>query len=190
MCKNSNKQPEGASNDFRDHTLKVQQLFVQHQAKLRLYVLSLLPNFHAADDVIQEVFLVVSRKAMDFELGSNFIAWIRCIAMYQIRTYTRNHKRQPCSLADAVIEALAVSIPEDWDSEYEQELESLRQCVKKLAPAAKEMIQLRYFRKRMPTEIAALRNQSINAVNVTLNRARSMIRECIKRRLRLQKVLS
>ncbi len=44
------------------------------QRRLRAFVLSLAPDFSAADDVLQETFLVVTRKAAEFEPGTNFFA--------------------------------------------------------------------------------------------------------------------
>src|SRR5215469_17156992 len=62
----------GASSD---KTMRIQQLFVKHQLGLRAFILSLEPNFTDAEDLLQEVFLVVTRKAAEFEEGTNFFAW-------------------------------------------------------------------------------------------------------------------
>ena len=48
--------------------MQVQQLFVKHQGALKRYILSLVPDFADADDVLQRVFLTVSDKADDYEL--------------------------------------------------------------------------------------------------------------------------
>ena len=50
------------------HQMQVQQLFVKHQGALKRYILSLVPDFADADDVLQQVFLTVSDKADDYEL--------------------------------------------------------------------------------------------------------------------------
>jgi RNA polymerase sigma factor (sigma-70 family) len=62
-------------------------------------------------------------------------------------------------------------------------LEALRTCLARLAPAAREIIQLRYFSQYGPSEISRLRECSVNAVNVTLARARTALRVCMQQAL-------
>jgi sigma-70-like protein len=51
------------------HQQQMLQLFVRHQARVKGFIVSLLPDFAAADDVLQETFLVVQRKADARELS-------------------------------------------------------------------------------------------------------------------------
>ncbi len=53
----------GNSPTPSDHTLQVQRLFVQHQQVVLYYVLTIEPNLGDAQDIVQETFLTVSRKA-------------------------------------------------------------------------------------------------------------------------------
>ena len=77
------------------HQMQVQQLFVKHQGALKRYILSLVPDFADADDVLQQVFLTVSDKADDYELETNFMAWARTISRYKIMNYWRRQKSAP-----------------------------------------------------------------------------------------------
>ena len=167
-----------------EHVLKVQQLFVQHEGRLRAYVLSLAPDFAMAADALQETFLVVTRRAADFEIGSNFLAWARRIAMFKVLALLRDQKRGPECLSANVIETLAAAdSPEDDEEQHAATLERLRECLGRLAPAARELIRLRYLNQHLPGEIALLRAQSVNAINVTLSRARVALRDCMERKL-------
>ena len=49
----------------------VQGLFVQHLPALRGFVTSLVSEFSLVDDIVQETFITVTRKAADFTAGSN-----------------------------------------------------------------------------------------------------------------------
>lgn len=183
MAGDSAEEPR-SSGAPADHTLRVQQLFVQHQARLRSFVLSLTPDFTTADDVIQETFLVVTKKAATFEPGSNFVAWARRIAVFTLLAQFRDRQRGPLPLANDVLEALAAAAPADEDeARHLQEVSLLRGCLEQLAPAARELVRLRYFGEHLPEEIAQMRAQSVNAINVTLSRARAALRECMERKL-------
>src|ERR1700757_3632998 len=62
----------------------VQMLFVQHTAALRGFVHALMPDFARADDVVQETFLTATKKAADFEPGTNFLGWVCSIARFKV----------------------------------------------------------------------------------------------------------
>jgi len=166
------------------HTLRVQSLFVQHQPQLRRFIQSLAPDFATADDLLQECFITVSAKANEFELESNFIAWSRSIARFKILALHRDQSRKPSMLSEEVLESLMLSAP-SFESEAQEEqsgvLETLRQCLGKLAPAAREIIHLRYFSQWGPAEISRVRDCSQNAINVTLARSREALRRCVER---------
>lgn len=163
-----------------EHTLRVQSLFVQHQPELRCLVQSLVPDFAAADDVIQECFLTVSAKAHQFEIGTNFVAWVRSIARFKVLALQRDSARNPTMLAPEVLESLLVSASDpDTREEAGESLQLLRDCLAKLAPAAREIIRMRYFSQWGPAEISRIRECSQNAVNVTLARSRDALRRCM-----------
>lgn len=165
------------------HILRVQSLFVQHQFQIRGFIQALVPDFAAADDVLQESFLTVSEKALEFALDSNFQAWVRTIARYKILALHRDKARAPGLLSEDVLEALMVAAPEaaaePSPSRYPA-LTLLRHCLQKLAPAAAEIVRLRYFSQHGPVEIARMRQCSANAENVTLARARESLRRCVQ----------
>ncbi|MBA3935879.1 MAG: sigma-70 family RNA polymerase sigma factor [Planctomycetes bacterium] len=172
--------PEPSPAD--SHSLSVQRLFVQHQPQLRAFVMGLAPDFATADDVMQEAFLEISRKAAEFALGTNFQAWSRSIAKFKVLAVLRDRQRSAKRLAEDVLEALAASAPLDDDAErHEVAVVRLRTCLEHLAPAARELVRLRYFGEHLPEAIAALRAQSVGAVNVTLSRARTALRTCMER---------
>ncbi len=165
------------------HTLRVQSLFVQHQPQLRYFIQSLAPDFATADDVLQECFLTISAKAHEFQLESNFLAWTRSIARFKILSLHRDQSRRPTLLSEEVLESLMLSAPSpesETQAGQNRALVTLRECLAKLAPAAREIIQLRYFSQWGPAEISRIRNSSMNAINVTLARTRGALRRCIE----------
>lgn len=60
------------SNSENAHTLKAQQQFMVHQQALLAYLLSIVPNLPDAQDILQDVFLVVSKKANTWTKGAMF----------------------------------------------------------------------------------------------------------------------
>lgn len=163
-----------------DHLLHVQQLFVQHQPALRGFILSLLPDLSAAQDVLQETFLTVTRRAPDFRAGTNFRAWAFTIARYKVLEAARQRRRET-ELSEEVLDALAAEAPEA--TAPEGLLFALRACLDRLAPRAQAVVRLRYHEERAPGEIADQLRWQVGAVHVALARARAALRDCVRRRV-------
>ncbi len=164
------------------HTAAVQGLFVQYQPAVRSYLLSMLPDFSLADDVMQEVFLVVTRKAGDFQVGTSFPAWVKTIARFKALEAIRTRRRQEESLSEEVIEALGTDL-RPFHTNIDERLEWLAACLAELAPQARRSIELRYRNDHLPPEIAQRMGCTVPSVNVTLSRARAFLRDCVLRKM-------
>jgi RNA polymerase sigma-70 factor (ECF subfamily) len=165
-----------------DSQQQVLQLFVRHQTRIKGFIASLIGDFAATEDVLQETFLVVQQKAAVFEVGTNFIAWAFQIARFQVMKAQGQHKRAADRFSDEVLETLAASAPEvPFD---ESKLAVLPRCLERLAPQARRMVDLFYEHEHKPQEIARMVSWTPPAVSVALSRARRFLRECIEEQLR------
>ena len=164
-----------------DHQQLVLQLFVRHQTRIKGFIVSLMGDFAAAEDVLQETFLVVQRKSAEFDPGSNFTAWAFQIARFQVMKAQAQHKRAADRFSDEVLEALTASAPEE---PFNAKLAVLPACLQKLAPQARRIVGLFYEQEYKPQQIARLVDWSPAAVSVALTRARRFLRECIAEQLR------
>ena len=169
-------------NAPEDHTLHVQQLFVRHQQAVLGYVLSIEPNFTDAEDIVQEVFLAVSRKARTWTAGTGFFAWVCTVARYETLHFQRTRARRTACLDEDVIEFLYSAEPVD-EAEWQHRVDALRRCLGRLAPRAKELVRRRYHGAQMPEQIATGIGWTVNAVRVALTRARGVLRECMEKQL-------
>jgi RNA polymerase sigma-70 factor (ECF subfamily) len=158
----------------------VQALFLKHSAVLQGFITGLVPDLALADDVYQEVFLAVSRLAPKFRLGTDFLAWARSIAVLKIHEGYRGRKGvRP--LDARVIELLAASSVETPDT-WSQRRRSLSKCLEKLAPRAREVVDLRYAQTPLSTaEISRKLSWTPHAVDVALSRARRWLQDCTRR---------
>lgn len=165
-----------------DPVTAVQQQFVRHAGVVRGFILALLPDVAAAEDVLQEVFLAVTEKARTFEPGTNFVAWACTIARYKVLEASRQGRRTVRMLSPAVIESLAAAAPTD-DESHRESVAALVTCLGELAPRARQVIELRYREAIGPNDIAERIGWTPNAVAVALSRARLSLRQCVERRI-------
>lgn len=181
MAQDSSSQslPGGGPNG--DHTVRVQQLFVKHQTRIKAFILSLQPDFSEADDILQEAFLVVTRKAGEFAEGSNFMGWALSIARFKVLESLRRRKDSERTLSEEVLESLSASPPED--GLFEARFTAVRGCLEKLAPRMQHLLHLRYYGEHGPEEIARQLSWTPNSVNVALSKARKLMHRCVERQL-------
>ena len=167
--------------EARSATEEVQLLFVRHENSIRAFVRALQPSLSDADDVMQETFLTVSRKASSFEPGTNFVAWACGIARLKVLENFRQKKRANV-LSDAAISALAKDAPSpQLLSEIQDALEA---CLAKLTPKIRDLLWRRYSRRQSSDEMAEAVGMTSIAVRVALSKARVALRDCINSQLK------
>src|SRR5258708_4312301 len=163
-----------------ERTLLVQKLFVEHYAVVRGFVLALLPDFARAEDVVQETFLTVTRKAAEFQPGTEFPKWACTIARYKVLEARRAAGRAGGELSDEILHTLA-EYPAATHEELRLDL--MKQCIDELAPQARRAVDLRYEEDRSPAQIAAVCGWTAESAYSILSRARTFLRECIEQRM-------
>ena len=170
------REAPSATSEAHSATEEVQLLFVRHQNSIRAFVRALQPSLADADDVLQETFLTVSRKASSFQPGTNFVAWACGIARLKVLENFREKKRANV-LSETAIVALAEDAPSP-ESLCERE-DALEACLEKLAPKTRDLLWRRYSRRQSSDEMAEDAGMTPNAVRVALSKARVALRDCI-----------
>jgi RNA polymerase sigma-70 factor (ECF subfamily) len=162
---------------------EVQRLFLRHAGVLRGFILGLLPDHNRAEDVFQETFLTLSRKAAEFQSGTNFLSWARSVARLKVLEACRAGHGGPHLLTPDALEAV-LAVSGEADDAWAERREALARCLERLAPRAREILELRYGDDFLPPPVIASRlSWSVNSVHVALSRARRFLQECTRRRL-------
>lgn len=130
-----------------------------------------------AEDVLQTVFLRLSRRAADDSLGADAGGYLHRAAVHAALDVLRSRHRSGWVPLDASGE-LAANASEDPERHHRNaELRrSLRLALSRLSPRAAEVFALRYFEGLGNAEIAALAGVSSGVVAVLLHRTRARLR--------------
>ena len=156
------------------------RLMTEHQGRLFAYIFSLLGNPDAANDVLQEVNVVLWRDSREFRPGSNFKAWAFRVAHFQVMAWRQRQLRDRLVFEDDLLEALATGAREA-DEMFDLRQERLTSCLEKLIPEHREMIRKRYADGTPLHSIAAERGTTANAVMQALFRIRQRLMTCVAR---------
>jgi len=158
--------------------LAMQVLFARHHVRVYRFVLRLVGNPTTAEDLISEVFLDVWRQADRFEGRSAVSTWLLAIARFKALSALR---KKPDEELD---EETAESIEDTSDSPEaalakKDKSVVLRQCLQKLSPEHKEIIDLVYYHEKSVEEVAEIVGIPENTVKTRMFYARKKLAELL-----------
>ncbi|MBI1367691.1 MAG: sigma-70 family RNA polymerase sigma factor [Planctomycetes bacterium] len=157
-------------------------LLTAYQNRLYAYILSLLADPAAAEEVLGQANLVIWEKADQFEPGTDFEAWVMTIARFQVRAWRTRAGRDRLVFSDDVadrIEAAAADLPAALDAR----MELLHDCFKQLSARQTELVEQRYAQNRTLEQIAHAAGESKSVIAQALYRARLALVRCMRRKL-------
>jgi len=159
------------------------RLLLKHQQRLLGFIVTLVPDWNDADDILQETASVMWRRFDEFDEGTNFGAWAMTIARYQVLDHRKRFARRRRGFSDESVELLADDLEADAEAEDARH-EALQHCLTKLTPRDRELIDLRYEQGATAQVVADRVGRSADAVYKALRRIHAALLDCIERALR------
>jgi RNA polymerase sigma-70 factor (ECF subfamily) len=138
------------------------------------------------ENLTQQVFVDAYFHLPQYQLGTDFGAWLRTFARNRLRKELRTAAREQRRLTtyrDRMAEKLRADLPDHHD-DTERYLAALRACRADLPDRDALLLHLRYERGMSFEEIAASAGQTPDAVQRMLSRIRHRLRGCIERVVR------
>jgi RNA polymerase sigma-70 factor (ECF subfamily) len=165
------------------------QLVVSHQPALHAFVLSMLPGHPEADDVIQEVNSAVWKKRGEFEIGTNFKAWLFSVAKFKVMALWRDQKRQKVwAMPEEALTKLLDEAASDCVETSHPRHDALRQCIQQLRPEDRGLILRRYFDDCSLKTLAEEVGRTAENLKGTMHRIRLSLRHCVRSKLIVEEV--
>lgn len=173
------------SDDKRDRVLKAA---LECRTELVAYARSLLGNYAAADDVLQETMLVVVNKYDQFQEGTSMLAWCRSIVRIEVlRTKQRNQRERTLTgrlLDDAIDAAFDEFQTARRHDEAESWREALRRCLERVPERGQCVLSGRFADELSYQQIGDRLGMTIEAVRKSLFRLKRQVRSCVETNLR------
>lgn len=158
------------------------QLFTRAQRPIYLFILAQTGDVQAAEEILQETNLIIWAKCDQFQPDTNFGAWTRQIAMYEVLKWRQRQKREKLRFSDEFLSVVAEEAGVR-SAEQEQRREALQHCLQKLESKDRRLIEQRYQPGVTGKELAASLGRPANSVYQSLGRIRRALLACIERRL-------
>lgn len=159
------------------------RLFAKHDRWLFAYLVTLLSSPADAEEVFQEISVVIWRNSEKFELGTDFVKWASVIAHNQVRKFRRQGRRHGFQLSDAALDLVAQETTRRADL-LEFRRDALRHCIEQLPTSDKQLVQKCYSEESTNFKsVAEQIGRPVNTVYKALNRIRRVLHECIDRKI-------
>ena len=154
----------------------MQILFARHNVRVFRFVLRLVGDKSAAEDLVSEAFLDVWRQAGRFQGRSQVTTWLLAIARNKALSALRRRSTEELD-EDA---AAAIEDPQDNPEvtmQNRQKSGILLNCLTQLSPAHREVIDLVYYHQKSIDEVAEITGVPQNTVKTRMFYARKRIAE-------------
>ena len=151
-----------------------------HQSRLYAYVLAILGDPDAVADVLQDTNVTLWRKANEFVEGTDFGAWARRVAYFEVLAYRERRSRERHVFDNELLREVADEAAQQTDA-MDAELVTLQRCMERLSQLDRALVQARYAPGGSVKKLAQLRGKSPNAISLALHRIRNELADCIDR---------
>jgi RNA polymerase sigma-70 factor, ECF subfamily len=158
------------------------ELFLANEKRIHAFILSLVPDWPDADDLLQETSAVLWRKLDEYRPGTDFVSWALRIAQYEVFKYRKRQSRERRRFSERTFEILVEHASARGVSGDERR-DALEVCLTKLNERDRELIRLRYQSGATAQDVADRVGRSVKAVYKALNRIHEQLLQCIRSRV-------
>lgn len=156
------------------------RLVLKYQEKIYLLARRMTGNHSDADEVVQEVLIVLYKKLNTFEFKSSFYTWLYRITMTRSLNFIKRR-----SLKELLpLSGLKNKVNENYDPlvsiENKEKLERIEMILQKIPAKQREVFVLRNFEQLDYSEISEITGTSIGALKANYFHALNKVKELLK----------
>jgi len=163
----------------------VPQLADAHDVLARLrrrskaHIAALVPNVGDAEEIVQQTAVELWKKFDQYDAQQPFTPWACRFALNIVKQWVASRQRWQALLERDLAEEL-VNRREQLRPQFDNRLSHLDQCLEKLPPEQRGIVEAYYFLRQSIDAIAAETQRSVESVYKTLQRIRLLLRQCIE----------
>jgi len=164
--------------DQDTQTREFVQLLTQNERRLYAYILSLVPRWADADDILQETNLRLWDEFDKYLPGTDFASWAMRMAFFQVMTFRKRHGRDRRLFSEQCMEDVA-AIVADTNDEADALHLALADCMKKLSASSRDLLRACYSEGAKIKDVAVRLGRSVSATYQSISRLRITLHKCV-----------
>jgi RNA polymerase sigma-70 factor (ECF subfamily) len=154
-------------------------LFLRSEREVFRYVAALVPNVTDAEDIVQQTALALWEKFDAYDPGQPFTPWACRFALNKARQWIERRQRWQALLEKGLAEELAQR-RQELQPELERRLRHLEDCVEKLPPGQRALVEGYYYERAEVEALAGRNGSTVAATYKMLQRIRQMLQVCVE----------
>ncbi len=159
------------------------RLFGANQGRVFAFLLTLLPSYADAQEILQQTSIVIWRKFDTFDPAGDFVRWACGIAYREALNHLKHQRRDRLAFSQQVLEKVAAERL-DRGGVLDRCRLALQNCLQKLGNRDRQIIDNYYYQGRSTaSEVAAALGRPVDTVYKALARIREALHLCIDRTL-------
>jgi RNA polymerase sigma-70 factor (ECF subfamily) len=166
------------TSELPDHE-SFMRLWVGHQSRVYAYIRALVLSRADAEDILQEVAVVLWRKFDQFEPGTRFDQWAYRVARNQVLYYRQKRQRDRLvfgqDLLDRIADEMAAAHPA-----REGYLDALESCLDGLGADDRELVRRRHDPGATNRSLSQALGRSESAISRALSRIYLALLQCVR----------
>jgi RNA polymerase sigma-70 factor (ECF subfamily) len=167
-------------NEEHDHAAFL-ALYVKHQGEIRAFVRALVRNRHDAEDICQNIALVLWKKFDQYDSTRPFAAWARGVAAIEVQLIRGQSHRVPTPFSPDAVQAILDAYNRTTTASESHQRQWLEKCIRLLSERGRSLFAMRYGLGTPVDEIASQIKATVGSVHRALSRYRAQVRECVNR---------
>lgn len=161
---------------------------LEYRVELVAYARSVLGNYTAAEEVVQDAMLVVVKKFDQFQEGTSMLAWCRSIVRLEVLRM-KQHRQRERNLAERLLDDAVDAAFDEFQTaqrrgEAESWREALERCLERVPERGRRVLQGRFVEELSYEQIGARAGMTLEAVRKALFRLKKQVRSCVETNLR------
>lgn len=159
------------------------RLVKRYDRQWKVYVVSLLPNWADADDILQDTKLELWERFAEYDPAGDFGAWARKIILFRVMTFRTKAGRERVRLSQAafdLVSAEAAGVADETDARFR----ILAGCLEKLTDTARQLLCRCYASGATIKDVAVSLGRSIRGTQQAVAKIRSDLQQCVEREIR------
>ncbi len=157
------------------------RIVAKYQQKIYWHARRMTGNHLDADEVVQEVLLVLYNKLKNFQFKSSLYTWIyKITSTRSINQINKNKVKRFFSIEDQVTDKMKSDDDILTDIETREKLQKLDKAIQKLPTRQREVFLLRNFDELPYEEIAQITGKSVGGLKANYFHAMQKIMELMK----------
>ncbi|MBI9016537.1 MAG: sigma-70 family RNA polymerase sigma factor [Phycisphaerae bacterium] len=158
------------------------QQLMANQQRIYAYILTLVPHVSDADDIMQQVTMVMWHKFEQFAPGGNFFSWGAAIAHNKVLDFRRKQARSKMRFDDDLLQLFEKEIPEATRG-MQAKISALEKCMENLSIQQRDILRDKYENGKSVKILSGDLGKSSYSIYRELARIHGLLLRCINRRL-------